>query len=168
MIRVRKLLHITVGITLGALYFFISKSLYVELLFILGVASILIHPLLPKLPLYKEGEVLGGGFTSMILSFLLSSILLSRDLFLAFFVILVFGDGMSGYFGSFAKLRLPWSSKSLEGVVAFIVFSMPLLLYSPTPTFAILIALSAFVESFDIWDDNIALAITAALVGRYL
>ena len=173
----RQLIHIAIGIAAVILLLSIQRPQFVAVTFaiiLLGLLLINFRFLDKKLEivekivgLFERDNVRFAGWGSACYAtgvLIIATFLTGTDSIIAGIIILALGDGMASIIGKRGRIKLPFNrNKSLEGTLAFFVFSLPAYFFIGQN--GIVIALiCAIVESLDLkLDDNLIIPIAYVL-----
>ncbi len=173
----RQAIHIALGIFLLGFLLLLGRMKIIYLLSsILFVGFLLISLVMRgyKLPLAswfverferKSAPLPGYGSAWYVAGFLLCSLLIPDVSNLAAaFLVLALGDAASNLAGSHGKHPLPYNkNKTLEGTLAFMLFSLPAFFFIGWAAFPLAI-LAALVESLPVKiDDNLSIPVACSL-----
>ena len=174
----RQFIHIGIGIVFILMLLFLGriKSLFIISIMLL-FGMILIHLFLRKikvpvfnwfLTMFERRNVIPGhGSLWYLVGCLFAFALLSNDSYIiAILIILALGDGFATLIGMRGKKKIFYNmNKTYIGTGAFIVASLPALLFVPPLVCLIAVLVSAVVESIDFGvDDNFIIPIVCAVI----
>lgn len=173
----RQLIHISIGIAAIILFMLMPRGYFVGGIIVIVLSGLLLVNLRflgmkigiieAMVGLFERENVRFAGWGSACYAMgvlIISSFLTEPAPIIAGIIILAFGDGMASIAGKRGRIKLPFNkNKTLEGMAAFFVFSLPA--YFFIGSIAVIIALiCAIVESMDFgWDDNLTIPIAYVL-----
>ena len=175
----RQIIHILLGFTLMIIYVLFGNEPFIyfmSLLILLGLILVHLKMINYKIPfidqlllrLERPNEIAGRGTLWFIVGFLLIAFFSTKYEGIAIMLILTLGDAFSTIIGVRGKRGLPHNKqKTIEGTLAFIVFSLPAYYFVPNVTLLICIIFSALAESLDSSiNDNVKIPIICILIFK--
>lgn len=177
----RQFIHIGIGVAIILLLLFLGRIKTLFLISVLILAGlVLVHLFIRKrkvpiaswfLEAFERKNVMPGhGSLWYLVGCLFVFILISNNSYIiAVLIILALGDGFATLIGMKGKKKIFYNkNKTYLGTGAFVIASLPALLFAPPFICLVAIFLSAVVESIDFGiDDNLVIPIICSIVFSF-